>query len=70
MEIFVFKSNVRSRRLATQLLSSLQSGFPYAQFNFDLQDCDRVFRVVAPREDRTAIESFLTKKGVKLSELV
>ena len=70
MEIFVFKSNVRSRRLARQLVSVLQDEFPSAQCNFDLQDCDRIFRVVAKKEERTAIENFMMKKGVELSELV
>ncbi|MCR8556638.1 methyltransferase type 11 [Mucilaginibacter sp. BJC16-A38] len=41
----IFKTNVKSKRLAGKVLKSLQSHLPAFQFNFDLDDCDRILRV-------------------------
>ncbi len=41
----IFKTNVKSKRLAGKVLKSLQSHLPAFHFNFDLDDCDRILRV-------------------------
>jgi hypothetical protein len=40
----VFKTNVKNKKAAKQLLKMLHSQLPACHFNFDLDDCDRVLR--------------------------
>ena len=40
----IFKTNVSSKRLANRLLKTLHRQMPACQFNFDLDDCDRILR--------------------------
>ena len=44
--IEVFKTNVASLSQATGLLQVFHQVFPHWRANFDLNDCDRVLRVV------------------------
>jgi len=41
----IFRTNVKSKRLAGKVLKTLQSHLPAFNFNFDLEDCDRILRV-------------------------
>ena len=41
----IFRTNVKSKRLAGKVLKSLQLNLPAFYFNFDLDDCDRILRV-------------------------
>jgi hypothetical protein len=41
----IFRTNVKSKRLAGKVLKALQSHLPAFNFNFDLEDCDRILRV-------------------------
>jgi hypothetical protein len=41
----IFKTNVNSKRLAGRILKGLQAHMPAFNFNFDLEDCDRILRV-------------------------
>ncbi len=40
----IFKTNVKNKRVAKQLLKVLHSQLPACYFNFDLDDCDRILR--------------------------
>ncbi|HEY8931244.1 MAG TPA: methyltransferase type 11 [Mucilaginibacter sp.] len=41
----IFRTNVKSKRLAGKILKVLQANLPAFYFNFDLDDCDRILRV-------------------------
>ena len=43
----VFKTNVQHRELAEQLASILRGQFDFSRINFDLEDCDRIMRIVS-----------------------
>lgn len=45
--IEVFKTNVTSAPLAALLVYEINQEFPACRANFDLQDCDRILRVVS-----------------------
>lgn len=45
MMVEVFKTNVKSKAAARQLVTRLQLLFPDSRVNFDLEDCDRVLRI-------------------------
>jgi hypothetical protein len=40
----IFKTNVKNKKVAKQLLKMLHSQLPACCFNFDLDDCDRILR--------------------------
>ena len=40
----IFRTNVKSKRLAGKVLKSLHLYLPAFKFNFDLEDCDRILR--------------------------
>jgi hypothetical protein len=63
MEILIFKTDVTSRKKATRvgrLLSSVQT---IKQWTIDLEDCDKVLRVVATRINPGVVELLLTRAG-------
>ena len=41
----IFRTNVKNKRLAGKVLKVLQAHLPAFNFNFDLDDCDRILRV-------------------------
>jgi len=42
--IEIFKTNVRNKTQARQVVDSLKAIFNGAKINFDLTDCDRILR--------------------------
>jgi hypothetical protein len=46
--IEVFKTNVESHEVASRLAEAIQKSFPGYKASFDLDDCDRILRVVSP----------------------
>ena len=43
--VFVFKTNVTDDAHAAATLEQLQTLFPTAAINFDLEDCDNILRI-------------------------
>lgn len=43
--IYIFKTSVRTKRQVRQLQPHLDAMLPGEQWNFDLQDCDRILRI-------------------------
>ena len=41
----VFKTDVKKKTKAKNILSMLQKEFPHLKINFDLDDCDKILRV-------------------------
>ncbi len=41
----IFKTNVKSKKLAIKVIASLTTQLPAFSFNFDLDDCDHILRV-------------------------
>jgi hypothetical protein len=48
--IEVFKTNVTTREQAKMLVKIIQLHFPGYKANFDLEDCDKVLRIVGDNE--------------------
>jgi hypothetical protein len=69
--IEVFKTNVTSYQQAKGLLEAFHQTFPAWLANFDLDDCDRVLRVV-PKEapvHAEAVLHLLQAHGIKAEPL-
>jgi hypothetical protein len=69
MEILVFKTNVNSKRKAGQAGLLLTSVPAIEQWNFDLDDCDKVLRIVGKGLRPGYVESILQKAGFYCTEL-
>jgi hypothetical protein len=63
MEILVFKTNVTSKKKANKVGSLLAAVKTIKQWNFDLEDCDKVLRVVAIGLNPGFVESLLDNAG-------
>lgn len=63
----VFKTNVTSNHQAKQLVNLIEDYFDGYKVNFDLQDCDRILRVEAPRDpvEPQPLISLLKDLGVR-----
>jgi hypothetical protein len=46
--IEIFKTNVRTKKQANQIIKQLKANFGYEKVNFDLEDCDKILRIQAP----------------------
>ncbi len=63
MEILVFKTDVTSKKKISKV-SPLLASFPaIQQWNFDLDDCDKVLRVVTTGLRPGLVESLLRTAG-------
>lgn len=47
MIIEVFKTNVEEREVADKIIEAIHQRFQDHKANFDLQDCDKILRVVS-----------------------
>lgn len=45
MIVEIFKTNVQDKPTAEKIIAELDKLCPHCQFNFDLEDCDKILRV-------------------------
>ena len=69
MEILVFKTNVTSKKKVSKISPLLTSVPTIKQWSFDLDDCDKVLRVVATELNTGFVESLLQAAGFKCQML-
>ncbi|HEY8929337.1 MAG TPA: hypothetical protein VIM55_09110 [Mucilaginibacter sp.] len=69
MEVLVFKTNVTSRKKVSMVAPLLTSFPKIRQWNFDLDDCDKVLRVEATGLNPGSVEQLLLAAGFDCREL-
>ena len=69
MEILVFKTNVSSKRKVTKVSTLLTSVPAIKQWNFDLEDCDKVLRIETIGLRPAYVETLLQAAGFNCREL-
>ncbi len=69
MEILIFKTNVSNKRKVSRVSTLLTSVPAIIQWNFDLEDRDKVLRIEANGLNTVFIESLLQNAGFDCSEL-
>ncbi|MGN6638668.1 MAG: hypothetical protein ACTHJ8_07130 [Mucilaginibacter sp.] len=69
MEILVFKTNVSSKKKVAQVRSLLTSIPAIKQWNFDLEDCDKILRIETNGLRPAYVESLLQTAGFNCREL-
>ena len=47
----VFRTNIASENIALDIVKEIHSMFPEISVNFDLDDCDKILRLVTPSYD-------------------
>jgi len=47
----VFRTNITSENIAIDIVKEIHSMFPEISVNFDLDDCDKILRLVTPSYD-------------------
>lgn len=68
MEVLVFKTSVQSAEGVTKLTPLLNTLAGCNQWNFALDDCDRILRIVSPINPNAAIH-VLMEQGFYCEEL-
>jgi len=69
MEILVFKTNVTSRKKVSMIAPLLTSFPTIRQWNFDLDDRDKVLRIESTELNPGSVESLLLMAGFNCREL-
>ncbi|HWZ13994.1 MAG TPA: hypothetical protein VNW95_02060 [Mucilaginibacter sp.] len=69
MEILVFKTNVTSRKKVSRIAPLLSSFPTIRQWNFDLEDRDKVLRIESTGLNPGSVEQLLLKAGFNCQEL-
>lgn len=65
----VFKTNVKNKKQANEVLREMKTVFPEAALNFDLEDCDKVFRIESETISSESVLQFIRQAGFKGEEL-
>lgn len=70
--IGVYKTNVGNRIKAKLILETIYRQLPDCDPSFDLEDCDRVLRVVSPENgiDESKIRGILEKYGYYMESMI
>ncbi len=63
--VAVFKTNVTEESQGQPVLAVLQQRFPSFKINFDLEDCDKILRVEAPKMNPSQIIEVLHAEGYR-----
>jgi len=69
MEILVFKTNVTSKRKVSRVAALLTTFPTIREWNFDLEDRDKVLRIEATGLHPGAVEQLLLAAGFDCREL-
>jgi len=69
MDVLVFKTDVTSKRKVGKVNTLLTSFPTIHQWNFDLEDCDKILRIVSNGLSPRNVESALQSAGIGCEEL-
>lgn len=69
MEVLVFKTSVETARHVRSLKPLLDVTAGKGKWNFALDDCDRILRIVSAHVDPLTAINLLRQKGYECSEL-
>jgi len=69
MDVMVFVTSVYNRKAVNKVQPLLTAVPAIAQWNFDLEDCDHILRVVANNLSPRSVESLLQSVGFDCREL-
>lgn len=68
--ILIFKTNVIKKSDANKIVKQLKTGFPNVKANFDLDDCDKIFRVETLDTNIEKLREFILNLPFAIEELI
>ncbi|MFD0766620.1 hypothetical protein ACFQZI_17295 [Mucilaginibacter lutimaris] len=69
MDVLIFKTSVASKQEVSRIHPLLASLSEIRQYNFDLEDCDNILRVVSSGIEPQTINHMLHIAGFRCEEL-
>ncbi|MER0439465.1 hypothetical protein [Emticicia sp. W12TSBA100-4] len=63
--IEVFKTDIRNKTTAKAILNVLKLSFPSANFNFDLNDCDKILRTESSQSISNQVIEVVNSQGFR-----
>ena len=67
--IYVFQTSVTSKKIVKQLKPKLDKICTDGNWNFDLEDCDKILRLVVTKMQKEVTISFLKSQNIHCQEL-
>ena len=67
--IEIFRTNIDCPDKAAALSAAINGLFPHYRINFDLQDCDKILRIVAQTIDHQAVIQLAGSLGMNVEVL-
>jgi hypothetical protein len=67
--IYVFKTNVKTKKAVKQLAPKLNSLIAASKWNFDLEDCDHILRIECDTDVSEKAKNVLQDNGFECLEL-
>ena len=67
--IYVFKTSVSNKKKVRQLKPQLDKICSDANWNFDLDDCDKILRIDSPKQIAETVIKLLKNNGYECVEL-
>jgi cell fate (sporulation/competence/biofilm development) regulator YmcA (YheA/YmcA/DUF963 family) len=69
MDVLVFSTSVKQQKQVSRVSTLLTKIPTITQWNFDLEDCDNILRIVATGLSAQYVETLLQKAGIHCQEL-
>ena len=67
--VYVFKTSVKYKKQIKQIAKELNKISQIQEWNFDLEDCDKILRIVARNLNSMLICNLLNSLGIDCNEL-
>lgn len=67
--VYVFKTSVKTKQAVEKLTPYLSKLLSSCEWNFDLQDCDKIFRFQSEKDISQILVSLLQEHGFQCEEL-
>ena len=61
--IEVFKTDIKNKTTAKAIIKALKQRFPTSNFNFDLNDCDKILRIISSQNIESQVVEMLNNQG-------
>lgn len=68
--IYIFKTSVSSKDDILYLEPLIKKRLSFSTWNFDLSDCDRIFRIDTNKEQKETIIQLMKENGYDCEELI
>ena len=68
--IYIFKTSVSCKEDILHLEPIIKKYLSFSTWNFDLSDCDKIFRIDTNKEQKETIIQLMNENGYNCEELV